>query len=137
MMKEMLEIKPLRNPVPAQLAHYFPFPQMAKRRSLAPRNGLSKTKTKTEPDPWAFQNHPLARTKAVTVRLEWDGTANAWVTQVKGLGSLSTFGATEQQALDRTQEMILGYLKSAEANGFRIRLSAERLTALKRAVGLK
>jgi predicted RNase H-like HicB family nuclease len=44
---------------------------------------------------------------------------------------------TESSALDNTAEMIRGYIKSMEANGKKIPLSALELAGLKRAVGMR
>ena len=89
------------------------------------------------PDTHAYTHHPLANAKAVTVEMEYDEDAKVWVTYVKELRGMSTFGDTESSALDNTAEMIRGYIKSMEANGKRIPLSASRLAELKRAVGLR
>jgi predicted RNase H-like HicB family nuclease len=81
--------------------------------------------------------HPLEATKAVTVKMEYDEDAKAWVTYVKELRGMSTFGDTESSALDNTAEMIRGYIKSMEANGKKIPLGAVKLAELKRVVGLR
>jgi len=78
----------------------------------------------------------LATTKVVTIDMEYDEDANAFVTYVKELHRMSSFGKTESAALDNTAEMIRGYIKSMEANRKRIPLAASRLTELKPVVGL-
>jgi predicted RNase H-like HicB family nuclease len=83
------------------------------------------------------EHHPLKATKAVTIKMEHDGDANAFVTYVKELHGMSTFGETESAALENTAEMIRGYIKSMEANRKRIPLSASKLAELKRVVGLR
>jgi len=88
------------------------------------------------PDPHAYLAHPLARTKTVTIDMEFDEETSSFVTYVKELHSISTFGANELEALDNTAEMIRGYIKSMEANHKKIPLSAIKLTDLKRLVGL-
>lgn len=88
------------------------------------------------PDPHAYTRHPLAATKAVTIDMEYDEYAKAFVTYVKELHGMSTFGASEFQALDNTAEMIRGYIKSMTANRKRIPLAASKLTGLRRIVGL-
>ena len=88
------------------------------------------------PDPHAYLAHPLARTKTVTIDMEFDEETSSFVTYVKELHSMSTFGANEMEALDNTAEMIRGYIKSMEANHKKIPLSAIKLTDLKRLVGL-
>ena len=88
------------------------------------------------PDPYAYRSHPLVKTKAVTVEMEYDEDAQAFVTFVKELLRMSSFGETESAALDNTSEMIRGYIKSMEANRKKIPLAAARLAQLKRAVGL-
>jgi predicted RNase H-like HicB family nuclease len=89
------------------------------------------------PDPHAYKRHPLATTQAVTIDMEYDENAKAFVTYVKELHRMSTFGGTEAAALDNTAEMIRGYIKSMEGNRKKIPLAAPKLTALKRVVGLR
>ena len=89
------------------------------------------------PDPHAYTRHPLATTKVVTIDMEYDEDSKAFVTYVKELHRMSTFGDSESAALDNTTEMIRGYIKSMEANRKRIPLAASKLTELKRVVGLR
>ena len=89
------------------------------------------------PDPYAYQSHPLATTKAVTIDMEFDEDADAFVTYVKELHGMSTFGGTESAALDKTAEMIRGYIKSMEANRKKIPLAVEKLGELKRVIGMR
>jgi len=72
----------------------------------------------------------------VTVDMEFDDDSATFVTFVKELHGMSTYGETEAAALDNTAEMIRGYIKSMEANRKEIPLPAARLAALKRAVGM-
>jgi predicted RNase H-like HicB family nuclease len=81
--------------------------------------------------------HPLATTKAVTVDMEFDEPSDSFVTYVKELHGMSTFGETELEALDNTAEMLRGYIKSMEANSKKIPLSAARLRTLKQTVGIR
>jgi len=87
-------------------------------------------------DPSAYRSHPLAKTKAVTVEMELDEESGQFVTFVKELHGMSTFGKTELEALNRTTEMIRGYMLSMETHGKKIPLAAAKLTALKRIAGL-
>jgi predicted RNase H-like HicB family nuclease len=86
------------------------------------------------PDPYAYRRHPLATTGAVTIEMEYDEKAEAFVTYVKELRRMSTFGDTEMSALENTAEMIRGYLKSMESNGKKVSLSSVKLAELKRVV---
>jgi predicted RNase H-like HicB family nuclease len=88
------------------------------------------------PDPFAFKRHPLAQSKDVTIDMEYDPDAAAFVTYVKELHRMSSFGDTETAALDNTVEMIRGYIQSMEANRHKIPLAASKLANLKRLVGL-
>ncbi len=88
------------------------------------------------PYPYSYARHPLVTTKAVTIDLEYDKDTEAFVTYVKELRRMSTFGVTEFAALDNTAEMIRGYIKSMEANRKRIPLTASKLAELKRVVGM-
>ena len=54
------------------------------------------------------------------VLVDWDPEAQAWVTLVPGLGDLSTFGETREEALAQTREAILGYLEAAHKEGIPI-----------------
>lgn len=89
------------------------------------------------PDPYTYTRHPLATTKVVTVDMEYDEDAKAFVTYVKELHRMSTFGKTEAVALDNTTEMIRGYIKSMEDSHRKIPLTASKLAELKRVVGLR
>ena len=86
------------------------------------------------PDPHAYLSHPLACTKTVTIDMEFDEETSWFVTYVKELDGMSTFGDNELAALDNTAEMIRGYIKSMEANHKKIPLSAVKLSDLKRLV---
>jgi predicted RNase H-like HicB family nuclease len=59
-------------------------------------------------------------TRRFRVLLECDAAAGEWVTLVPGLGSLSTYGETREEALDQTREAILGYLEAAAKEGLPI-----------------
>jgi predicted RNase H-like HicB family nuclease len=89
------------------------------------------------PDPYAYRTHPLATTKTVTVDMEFDEESDSFVTYVKELHGMSTFGKSELDALENTAEMIRGYIKSMEANRKRIPLAAGKLTELKHLVGIR
>lgn len=172
----MLHLR-LKNPVPTELAHHAPFPQLhpdfpLKPRiepgtnrsfqviSLPQRDGsfvasiveapeivaYNRSRRAAEdkavrqflkgPDPHAYRRHPLATTGAISIEMEYDEAAGAFVTYVKELHGMSTFGSTELAALDNTVEMIRGYIKSMKANRKRIPLAASRLAELERIVGL-
>jgi predicted RNase H-like HicB family nuclease len=49
--------------------------------------------------------------------LEWDPDERVWVSYVRGLGGLSTYGDTLAEALFQTADMISGYLETAKAEG--------------------
>jgi predicted RNase H-like HicB family nuclease len=85
----------------------------------------------------AYAHHPLASTKAVTIEMEYDPDANAFVTYVKELHKMSSFGDTEEAALDNTAEMIRGYIQSMEAQSKRIPLSAAKLAELKQLLRIR
>jgi hypothetical protein len=61
----------------------------------------------------AVLTHPLAQIDCLTVQMERDGAA--WVTYVGELDNISTFADTQEEALDETKDLVLGYLDSAEA----------------------
>lgn len=100
----------------------------------AAENAAAKRFLRTS-DPRAYKSHPLVKTKAVTVDMEYDQDSKVFVTYVKELHGMSTYGKTELDALKATAEMIRGYLGSMVANGKKIPLAAAKLAALKRIVG--
>jgi predicted RNase H-like HicB family nuclease len=79
-----------------------------------------------------YRSHPLATTDAVTVKMEYDADTESFVTYVKELHGVSTFGDTELEALEMTAEMIHGYIASMEERGMKIPLAASKLAELKR-----
>src|SRR5438876_6898624 len=50
------------------------------------------------PDPHAYKSHPLATTKTVTIEIEYDHEARAFITYVRELHRMSTYGDTELAA---------------------------------------
>lgn len=79
---------------------------------------------------------PLASSKAITVEVEYDPDAKAFITYVKELHRMSRFGDSEA-ALDATAEMIRGYLQSMEAQHKRIPLPAPKSVDLKQLLRLR
>jgi predicted RNase H-like HicB family nuclease len=118
-----------KNPVSAQVVRQLPSPRVA--ASSAAKPYIARTA-----DSPAYQNHPLAKTTAVSVDIEFDRDAKTFVTHVKELHGMSTYGDTELAALENTAEMIRGYLKSMQAHNRKIPLSQKKLTELKRIVGI-
>ena len=55
--------------------------------SLVPKSGLTDR-----------PRHPLASTKTITIEMEYDADAKAFVTYVKELHEMSSFGETEEAA---------------------------------------
>lgn len=51
------------------------------------------------------------------VLLEFDREAKAWVTYVPALDNISTYGATREEALEKTRELVRGYLEAAAKEG--------------------
>jgi predicted RNase H-like HicB family nuclease len=49
--------------------------------------------------------------------LEFDDEADAWVTYVPALDHISTFGASREEALENTKELIKGYIEAAAKEG--------------------
>jgi predicted RNase H-like HicB family nuclease len=80
--------------------------------------------------------HSLAKTKAVTIEMEHDEATDSFITYVKELHRMSTFGDTARDALDKTAEMIRGYIESMEERGMKIPLAKAKLAELKQLVGL-
>jgi predicted RNase H-like HicB family nuclease len=83
-----------------------------------------------------YRSHPLATTDAVTIEMRHDPEADSYVTFVRELHGMSTFGDTEFNALEMTAEMIRGYIESMEERGMKMPLPRAELLELKRIVGL-
>ena len=83
---------------------------------------VSKRNRKQNP---VVEAHPLSQLDCITVNMDWDGVA--WVTNIPELYGISTFGDTQEAALDLTQEMLLGWLDSMEARGMKIPLSRSQI----------
>jgi predicted RNase H-like HicB family nuclease len=83
-----------------------------------------------------YRTHPLAMTDVVTIEMERDLDAESFVTFVKELHDMSTFGDSEFDALEMTAEMIRGYIESMEERGMEIPMERAKLVQLKRIVGL-
>ena len=81
-----------------------------------------------------YRAHPLARTSAVTIEMEHDEKTESFVTYVKELHRMSTVGDTACDALDKTAEMIRGYIASMEDRGMKIPLAKGKLAELKELV---
>jgi predicted RNase H-like HicB family nuclease len=81
-----------------------------------------------------METHPLALLRDLTVQLEWDEETGRWVTYVPELNGISTCGRTQEEALDQTRELILGYLASMQALNLRIPLPASAIRRVKAAL---
>jgi predicted RNase H-like HicB family nuclease len=56
-------------------------------------------------------------TPPLNIVLEWDNEDHVWVSQVPGLGGISTYGDTLEEVVAQTREAILGYLETAAEQG--------------------
>ena len=83
-----------------------------------------------------YRAHPLATTDSVTIEMQYDGDTQSFVTFVRELDGISTFGDTELEALEMTTEKIRGYILSMEERGLKIPLAHADLGELKRIVSL-
>lgn len=52
-----------------------------------------------------------------SVVVEWDSEDEIWVTHVPALDYLSSYGDTQEAALESTREAIVGYLEAAAKDG--------------------
>jgi predicted RNase H-like HicB family nuclease len=80
-------------------------------------------------------DHPLAHLEGVTVHMEWDAESGAWVTYVPELNGISTFGETQEEALENTRDMVVAYLQSAEDLRLPIPLSADEIRKIRASLG--
>ena len=70
--------------------------------------------------------HPLAETDLIAVEMEWDEKTRSWVSRVPELDGISTFGSSYEEALDRTAEMIVGWIETMRELGLRLPISEKR-----------
>lgn len=70
----------------------------------------------------------------ITVMLNWDEETQNWVTRIPELNGISTFGKTQEEALNNTRELILGYLDSMQDLRLRVPLNASQLRRLRAAL---
>jgi predicted RNase H-like HicB family nuclease len=66
--------------------------------------------------------------------MEWDEDAQAWVTFVPELSNISTYGKTQQKALEAASELIRGYLDSMQEQGLKIPLSPAAIRRVREAL---
>ncbi len=78
-------------------------------------------------------DHPLRQLR-LKVTLEWDSESRQFVTFVPDLGNISTFGPTEEAALDATADMLLGYIEVAEQEGIALPLSKSEVSEIRAAL---
>jgi predicted RNase H-like HicB family nuclease len=80
------------------------------------------------------ETHPLASVPEITVQMEWDEETEAWVTHVPELNNISTFGKTQEEALRRTRELVLGYIDTMQDLHLRVPLPASAVRRLREAL---
>lgn len=78
--------------------------------------------------------HPLNQQGAVEVEIWYEAESKAYVTRIPKLFNISSFGSSEEEALDSTAEMVAGWIAAMEAEGKKIPLSRGALAELKKAV---
>ena len=83
----------------------------------------------------SLAGHPQVKTDLLSVRMEWDEAAQAWVTFVPELGGISTSGSTPREALDQTLDLITGHIETSLEHQLEPGVSGSRaheiLTALR------
>jgi len=90
-------------------------------------------KRRENPAP-VLEVHPLNQQEAVEVEIWYEAESKAYVTRVPKLFNISTFGSSEEAALDSTAEMLAGWIAAMEAEGKKIPLSRGALGELKKTV---
>jgi predicted RNase H-like HicB family nuclease len=80
----------------------------------------------------AASDHPLFHIKGITVALEKDDETGQWMSFVRELDDLGTFGSTPEEALNETVDLIFGYVDSMESRGQKVGISRSALDALRR-----
>lgn len=80
------------------------------------------------------ESHPLASLKDLTVQIEWDDETQSWVTCIPELNGISTFGATQEEALQQTRDLVIGYLDSMEERGLQLPVSRISIRRIREAL---
>ncbi|TDA69738.1 MAG: type II toxin-antitoxin system HicB family antitoxin [Clostridia bacterium] len=75
-------------------------------------------------------------TKGFRVILEWDSSEQVYVATVPALPGCVSQGATRDQALERIQEAIEGYLEAIQAEGLPLPANDVDVTEVQVQVGL-
>jgi len=79
--------------------------------------------------------HPLAETDLLTVEMEWDDETRSWVSRVPELNGISTFGSSYEETLNRTAEMIAGWIETMRELGLKLPVSERRAEEILRLLG--
>jgi predicted RNase H-like HicB family nuclease len=80
----------------------------------------------------AAVDHPLRHRTGVTIVLEKDQETGRWMSFVRELDDLGTFGSTPEEVLDETVDLILGYVASMEDLGQKVRISRAAIEEIRR-----
>lgn len=83
----------------------------------------------------AVEAHPLTQLDFIHVTMEWDEETRTWGTYVRELNNASTFGDTQEEALNMTAELILGYIDVLIERGYEPPFSKKQLRQLREALG--
>lgn len=75
--------------------------------------------------------HPLNQLDFLTVEIFWDQQSRCWVTRIPDLFNISTQGETEEEALDMTSEMLIGWLDSMADVGAKVPLTAAQIKRIR------
>jgi predicted RNase H-like HicB family nuclease len=62
----------------------------------------------------------LGAMKKFRILIEYDRESDCWVTIVPALDGISTFGATRDEAISNTRELIQGYYEAAAKEGLKV-----------------
>lgn len=82
----------------------------------------------------ALESHPLPRLRSITVKLEWDPETRNWMSFIPELNNISTFGKTQEEALEHTRDLLRGYLETCEAHGFHLPLTQQQIHEIRAVV---
>ena len=82
----------------------------------------------------ALESHPLARLRSITVKLEWDPETANWMSFIPELNNISTFGKTQEEALEHTRDLLRGYLETCEAHGCHLPLTQQQIHEIRTVV---
>jgi predicted RNase H-like HicB family nuclease len=82
----------------------------------------------------AVRFHPVSELRDLTIRMEWDEPTAHWVVAIPELNGISTYGQTQEEALQMAGELIGGYIEAMQAVGLKLPIGAAAVRRIQKAL---